>query len=280
MTNRSSAAGVTEEAVQEWIGESSFMSEPVGEYVVAKLSVKKGRQNIYGEVYLPEDGTGVYPVIIIGHEYGVNHHSVSKYAEMFARGGIAAYIFDFCGGGSGSRSDGSLLEMSVMTEVADMTAVLDEIAIQPFADKEHIFLMGASQGGLVAALTAAEKEQDIAGLVLYYPALIIPDVARAQYSSVAEIPGTFNNLGITVGKPYYADILDLDVYGTIGKYSNDVLIIHGGSDSLVPIRVSERALEVYPSAKLIPLKGANHMFYGEDAATAGRLTLAFMEEHL
>lgn len=250
------------------------------DFIVRELSATRDDLNIYGEIYLPGDGSGVYPTVVIGHEYGADHNNVSQYAEMFASSGVAAYIFDFCGGSSTSRSDGSLLEMSVMTEVADMNAVLDMIRAEPFTDPDHLFLMGASQGGLVAALTAAEREADIAALILYYPALVIPDTARAQYSDPDDIPETFNNLGITVGKPYYADILDVDVYGTIGNYTKDVLIIHGDSDSLVPIASSEQALQSYPSAELIPLEGANHVFHGEDAVKAGELTLDFITEHL
>ena len=36
-----------------------------------------------------------------------------------------AYVFDFNGGGLGSRSDGKMTEMSVLTEAADLEVVLD-----------------------------------------------------------------------------------------------------------------------------------------------------------
>lgn len=274
-----SSAGNYTETRQNAVAPEETSIEENG-FTVRKLNAMRDGLSIYGEIYLPGDGSGVYPTIVIGHEYGADHNNVSRYAEMFASSGVAAYIFDFCGGSSTSQSDGSLLEMSVMTEVADMNAVLDMIREEPFTDPKHLFLMGASQGGLVAALTAVAREDDIAALILYYPALVIPDAARAQYSDPDDIPETFNNLGITVGKPYYADILDIDVYGTIGNYTKDVLIIHGDSDSLVPITSSEQAVQSYPSAELIPLEGANHVFYGEDAVKAGELTLGFITEHL
>lgn len=255
-------------------------SEATGSYLVQELRLKRDDLNIYGEIYLPGDGKDVYPVVIIGHEYGASHNSVSQYAEMFAAQGIASYIFDFCGGGTSSQSDGNILQMSVMTEVEDMEAVLEQIYQQDFTDKDNIFLMGCSQGGLVAAVTAAETEIELQGLVLFYPAFMIPDTARTQYSSIEEIPDTFNNLGITVGRRYYADIYDLYEYDVIAGFDKDVLIVHGDSDSLVPISVSEKAVEVYPSATLIPLEEANHVFYGEDAEKAGGYAIQFFKEHI
>lgn len=280
-TDENSEHFMESDVFTEEIEESSKTQiEKTGEYSIEELSIKRDDLNIYGELYLPEDGREVYPTVIIGHEYGADHNSVSQYAEMFAQEGFAAYIFDFCGGSSSSQSDGSLLEMSVMTEVADMEAVLDQIRDQDFVDTDNIFMMGASQGGLVAAVAASERELEIQGLILYYPALIIPDTARARFSSIDEIPAKNNNLGITVGKAYYADIMDLYVDDVMAGFTKDVLIIHGDSDGLVPFAVSEHAAEIYPSATLVPLEGASHVFYGEDAHKAGRLTIEYMESHL
>ncbi len=254
--------------------------QSTGTFVVNELRLKRKDLSIFGQIYLPGDGAGIYPTVIIGHEYGADHNSVAQYAEIFAKAGFAAYVFDFCGGGSTSRSDGTLLEMSVMTEVADMKAVLDQILAQNFVDRKNVFLMGASQGGLVAALTAAERAADLKALILYYPALVIPDNARARFSSVQDIPERNDNLGIIVGRPYFADVLNLQVYNTIGAFTKDVLIIHGDSDRLVPIAGSERAINVYPSATLIPIEGADHVFHGKHAVQAGLKTVDFLQAHL
>jgi len=251
-----------------------------GKYIMKELSFKRGDFNIYGQIYLPGDGTGTYPTVIIGHEFGANHNSVAKYAEMFSKSGIAAYIFDFYGGGNSIKSDGTMLDMSVFTEVDDMNAILDRIKEQDFADQKNIFLMGASQGGLVAAITASERGTEIGGLVMFYPALSIPDDGRARFKSIDEIPDKVSALGVTISKKYYEDIFNLDVYNTINKYTGDVLIVHGDSDGLVPVSFSERAVEVYSSAKLIKIPKANHGFNGEDAKQAGQEAIKFITDHL
>ncbi len=254
--------------------------ETDGKYIMKELSFKRDDLNIYGQIYLPGDGTGKYPTVIIGHEFGANHNSVAKYAEMFSKSGIAAYIFDFYGGGNSIKSDGTMLDMSVFTEVDDMNTILDKIKEQDFTDTKNIFLMGASQGGLVAALTASERGSEIGGLIMFYPALSIPDDARARFKSVDEIPDKVSALGVTIGKKYYEDILNLDVYNTINKYTGDVLIVHGDSDGLVPVSFSERAVKAYSSATLIKIAGANHGFNGNDANQAGQEAIKFITNHL
>ena len=91
--------------------------------------------------------------MICSHGLGGSYHSNLEYAEQFAQHGIAAYCFDFRGGG-GSRSEGSTTEMSVMTEVSDLETVLEAAKEWEFVDHEKIVLFGTSQGGIVSAITA------------------------------------------------------------------------------------------------------------------------------
>lgn len=51
--------------------------------------------------------------------------TVKMYAEKMAAAGIAAFIFDYNGGGVGSKSSGKSTEMSVLTEIKDLKAVIE-----------------------------------------------------------------------------------------------------------------------------------------------------------
>lgn len=59
---------------------------------------------------------------------------------------------------------------------------------ESFVDTDHIFLLGASQGGMVSAITAAEHTKEIRGLMLLYPAFVLVDDAKERFQSVDEIP--------------------------------------------------------------------------------------------
>ena len=80
---------------------------------------------------------------------------------------------------------------------------------------------------------------------------------------------------MTVGRAYFEDLLDYDVYADIADFDKDVLILHGDEDSVVPLSYSERALEVYPSAELKILQGAGHGLSGKDA----RIAIDFMTQY-
>ena len=78
-----------------------------------------------------------------------------QYVIELAKLGYAAYCFDFCGGSvMGSKSDGKTTDMSVLTEVADLEAVIAHIRSLPYTGNKP--LMGCSQGGFVSAITAAK----------------------------------------------------------------------------------------------------------------------------
>lgn len=245
-------------------------------YTVHELTFERCGMAIYGNLYLPKGDRKAWPTAIMGHGFNSSYFFLAPYAAVLAENGVAAYVFDFCGGSINSRSEGDMLEMSVLTEIEDMEAVLKQIKGQPFVDTERLFLIGESQGGLVAALTAVEHPE-VKGLGLLYPAFVIPDDVRKAYPPGTDIPDQGSVFGVTVGRCYFADVRDMDVFQAIGTYEGPVLMIHGTADELVPIAYSERALEVYPNGSLVSLDGAGHGFWGVNRQKAAAELSAFVQ---
>jgi pimeloyl-ACP methyl ester carboxylesterase len=250
-------------------------------FVTRELLTSRDGLTIFGIAYIPANIQGKVPTVIMSHGFGGNYTYNETHAESLARAGIASYVFDFAGGSQNSRSDGKTTDMSVLTEIADLNAVLDFIKAQDFADADNLFLMGKSQGGIVSALVAAQRPYDVQGLILIYPAFVIPDDAKKRFSSIDEIPQQMEYLfNMTIGKVYFADVFDLDLYAAIPAYTKDVLFIHGDKDSLVPLSYSERAVQVYKSAELIVLEGAGHGLTGEYADRASDEMLSYIVRHV
>ncbi|MBE6478693.1 MAG: alpha/beta hydrolase [Propionibacteriaceae bacterium] len=237
-----------------------------------ELCFERDGLRIRGELHLPA-GDGPFPAAICSHGFGATSATVEPYARFLAEHGVAGYRFDFCGGSSHSRSDGSLSDQSVLTEAADLEAVLDGIRAQPFVRPDEVFLLGASQGGYVSGIVAARHPSAVRGLVMLYPALVIPDDAHERYASPDDVPERPVLFGVPIGRRYYTDAWGLDPDRDLAGYEGDVLIVHGEQDETVPLRYSERAAGRYPRARLVSIPGAGHGFHGEALSTAERAIL-------
>lgn len=233
-------------------------------------------QRIYGVAYIPER-EGRSPLVVFAHQLGNTHAAGADYAVALASRGIGVYTFDFRGGGVDSRSDGKVTDMSVMTGADDLGAVIDTARGWDFVDGQKIVLLGASQGGAVAAAVAARSGEKVAGLILLYPAFMLYDKIHAQFDRLEDVPECFRFLEwIDVGKRYAEDIWDYDVYSELEKYKRPVLIIQGGKDPVVDVSYAQRAQKCYPGARLCMIDRAGHGFYGRSF----RESLAYIMEYL
>ena len=260
-------------------GNSPAAASLNGGYETRELSAKRDENQIYGVIYIPQGAGEKMPAVIFSHGFGGNYQVGAQYAGALAAAGYVVYCFDFCGGSPGSRSEGSPLEMSVFTEQADLEAVIRMIRDQPFVDEGNIFLMGTSMGGAVSAITAAAHEDEIQGAILLYPAFVLADDVQERFDSTEDIPDTYYHMWMTVGRVFAEDLLDYDIYEAISAYTKDVLLIHGDADGIVPLSYSEKAVEVYESARLEVLPGAGHGFSGEDTGQAIDWMLEYLNTH-
>lgn len=237
-----------------------------------------GGQTIRGVVFRPEAADRA-PLVICSHGFASTWERLKPYAQALAEHGAAAYAFDFRGGGDASASDGATTDMSVMTEAADLEAVLRQAESWPFVDSGRVVLLGASQGGYVSAVVAARPAASVAALILLYPAFVAWDDMHKAFGSLDKVPeNVFYRERLQVGRRYFADIWDCDPYAEIGHYGGPVLIIHGTCDSVVPVSYSERARSVYPDAELILIKGAGHGFSGRALADSIHEVIHFLEQ--
>ncbi len=242
-----------------------------------ELSIPGSMGDIYGVLRMPED-EGPVPLIILCHGFGGSHIGNLDYVSFFASNGFAAFGMDFCGGGLFTRSAGKMTDMSVLTEAEDLNAVIDRFL------KDDRFscvcLWGESQGGFVSSYVAAQRPEDIAALVLEYPAYVLVDSAKSRRREDGSFPETDRLLGMRIGRGYNGALADMDIYGHISGYPGPVMILHGDRDRLVPLSYSEKALEAFPQAKMKVLPGQGHGFRGAGRREAMETELAFLRESL
>lgn len=249
-------------------------------YIKEKFECNRGMLKIRGYLLKPKF-CGTMPAVIVSHGFASNTNFTRKYAKRFVRAGYLTVYFDFCGSGK-SKSDGKSTDMSVLTQKEDLIAVLDQLRSFDFVDNSKIILAGCSQGGLVSALVAAECETHVDKLILYYPALCIPDDARrgkmlGSKFDPENVPQTFSALFITLGAKFATDAQLLDPFKDICAFTKPVLICHGTADKIVNLSYAQRAAKEYPNAELFIVKGGDHGFLFRGFIAAMHATMDFLK---
>lgn len=254
-----------------------------------KFECKRDNLYIRGIEYRP-DGENL-PIAIVSHGFLQNKHFVKRYAKFLAEQGYVAFCFDFCGGTAiGGKSDGKTTELSVITETKDLKSVIEYAKSLEYVDKNNVTLMGCSLGGLVSALVAAELKEQIANLILFYPAFFIPyaiktgRVVRAKFDP-NNIPDTVKYGPIRIGKCFAEDIIDMEPYEVASQYKGNVFIIHGTKDHTVDISYSDKAYDTYlnnqkMNKKIVfhKIEDAGHMFNKREDKMAYKVLKEFLTE--
>ena len=206
------------------------------------------------------------PMVILMH--GIfssgNIVPIPALARELADNGIASIRFDF---GGHWRSEGEMQQMTIGKEIEDALAMWEYARSLPYVSE--IGLLGHSQGGVVASMTAGILEsrgEKPAGLVLIAPGSVVQEACRngrffgAEFNP-ADPPEFVKCFGIMkLGREYILSTQDLDIYGTAKDYTGPVRLIHGSKDTIVPMSCSERYAEVYgEKAELIVVEGENHL---------------------
>ncbi len=239
-----------------------------------ELSIQGALGSLYGILRIPENKEKL-PLMIMSHGFGANLNSLEPYAVFFSEHGFAVYSYDFGGGGyAPNRSEGTMLQMSVLTEAKDLQSVLNH-----FKDDERfssIILLGASQGGFVSAYEAAKNNSLIRALVLLYPAFVLQDDARKRMQADGTFPEQSHIFNWTVSRKYNEDAISFDIYNVIRDYHGPVLILHGDQDPIVPLSYSKKAVSVFPDARLIIMPGQGHGFNAEGDQEACPKILEFL----
>ena len=168
-------------------------------------------------------------------------------------------------------------QMSVMTEVSDLAAVLRTAATWDFVDPDRIVLMGASLGAVVSTIVSAQPSASNCGLILLYPDLAIFDALHKKFTSLDEVPERFSYYGwFEAGRCYASDIWDYDLSHAMERCETPVMIIHGDCDDFVDLSYAREALTHFKNAELKILPGAGHIFRGKDLTAA----ISHIEQYL
>ena len=189
-----------------------------------QFTSQRNELTIHGHVW----GEGQHAVIL-SHGFLANERMCYPYAKLLSEMGYLALTYDFCGGGIVVRSEGRSQDMTVWTETEDLKAVI--AAVKDRYDVRNISLLGCSQGGFVSGLVASELDSQISNLILFYPAICIPDDARKGLMMFyrfdpANIPDLLGRFPMKLGGDYARTVINMDPFKEVSGYSSCSRLIH------------------------------------------------------
>ncbi len=233
---------------------------------VENLTLQGSQGKLHAELQKPANEKGKIPLVILCHGFTANCNTplLTTIANDLQAAGIASLRFDFNGHG---RSEGQFQDMTVPNEIEDLKMVVAWAKSQPWV--KNVSLLGHSQGGVVASMTAGELgAKVIRSLVLMAPAAVLRDDAlRGNTMGATYDPWNMTQDyvqlpfgGLKLGRKYIESAITLPIYETALKYTGPVLVIHGTYDRVVPYTYGERFHEGYRHSTLRLIPGEDHSF--------------------
>lgn len=220
-------------------------------------------------------------VVILMHGFkGDRGYNDSKILYTLSRylnqRGFATIRFDFDGCG---QSDGKFEDMTVLSEILDGTKIIDYVRHTMKA--KQIYLVGHSQGGVVASMLAGYYHDIIDKVALLAPAATLKDdalkgICQGSSYDPEHIPASVDVSGFKVGGDYFRTAQLLPIYETAQHFTKPVLLVHGTNDTIVSPTASQKYHDVLPQSELHLIDGENHMFNGGKRSVVEKLVADFL----
>ena len=235
------------------------------------ILIDGGDHQIPATVCLPE-GDGPFPALVMLHGTGSNRDEAgggyAVAAPILAEDyGIATIRIDFMGNG---ESTASYEGYTFASAVGDAVAAAEHLASLPQIDKARIGVMGWSQGGTDALLSAGRHPERFSCVVTWAGAPDLSDgedmINDALYAE-AKANGFFvMNFDwrdpLHVSLQWCEDVLNTDVLAEFAAFPGPVLAIAGKDDTTVNPEWSQKIREASPNERsaVYLIEGMDHTF--------------------
>ncbi len=231
------------------------------------LTIDGSRGKLDAVIQRPQmEPGGRCPMVVLMHGFGGRKEGqmFDLIADSLSEHGMASIRFDFNGHG---KSEGDFQHMTVPNEIEDAKKVIEYVRDLRYVD--GIAVVGHSQGGVVAAMTAGELEEgDVKAVVLLAPAGVLREDAirgttMGENRNIDPLdPPEYIEMwgGLKLGRDYILSAQRLPIYPTAARYHGPALVVHGTGDRVVPFSYGERFHEIWADSEYEELEAFDHGF--------------------
>ena len=255
-------------------------------YIYSQIKKENGIV-LRGVINTPDDfdENKKYPTVIIFHGFGGDRNGTVNFrlnhAKYLTERGFVVFRFDFSGSG---ESDREFYDMTVSREEKELEIIHDFAKMKYFVDKDRLYWIGHSLGGVLSSLMAYKLKPK--AMVLLAPASDMNNKDYLKVMAKTVFEGEIKNAkklennktyeemiskfedadigGVKIHKNFLMDFIIKDIYGSAAKYPGKVLIIRGTEDTLVFKDSNEKLKKSFQNAKYEEIEGADHSFTNED----------------
>jgi alpha-beta hydrolase superfamily lysophospholipase len=228
---------------------------------------------------------------------GLANNSLKFLAQGLAESGFVTLRTDKRGIGASAQALGNEADLRFDHFVDDCVAWAAWLAARP--DVRRVFLLGHSEGGLIATLAAVQVKP--AGLVLVSapgepaaallrrqvaaleqgmpPALkaetetIMAALARGE--TVAEVSPELHGAYRPSVQPYLISWFRHDPARALAEFAGPALVVQGTTDFQVSMADAERLAAARPGVRLAPIEGMNHVLKDAPAEREANYAIYF-----
>lgn len=218
--------------------------------------------------------------VIFAHGYGKNRLQDSvpslSLAKELAIKGYNVLLFDFRNSGI---SKGDITSLG-QHEVKDLLGAVDFIKTQKQVG-QHIALLGFSMGASTSIIATA-RDPRVEVMIADSPFADLTTYIEDNLPVWSHLPAVPFNQTIMTLTPIFTGLKPEEVspIREISNIKGDILLIHGDSDSKIPMINSEKLLQAAKSSnkELVIIKGADHVrSYATDKKKYLDSVLAFLD---
>lgn len=235
---------------------------------VKHIALRRAGLTLHGVLEKKTDGP--CPLVLMLHGFGGCMDArpggyFQEYSDALTAAGFATLRFDFNGHG---QSGGSFRDMTPFNEIEDAAVFLRYAVSLP--DITEIYLLGHSQGGVIAGMLAGYYHDVVKKLVMMAPAASLKTDAinghcmRADYDA-QHIPDFVNVDGVhEVGGLFFRMAQTLPIYEVTGQFKGEALAIIGGRDDVVSAESIRRYGTCMPHCRVVEKPTLDHGLGGEE----------------